>query len=164
MRKIEMNSFEKNRVERSKTITLSRPLDQVFPLFQPEGEKSWTSSWNPQYVWPEDGVAQEGLVFTHDNGKGGNSIWTMTRFDEQNHSVEYTVVAPDSHVSQIRICCSQDLASVTSATISYTVTPISETGLGVLKQFDPAAYEQRIDGWQAAIHHFFDTGEASEVH
>ena len=159
-----MNEFEKSRVERSKTITLSRPLEHVFPMFQPEGEKSWTTSWDPQYVWPQDGQPQEGLVFTHDNGHGGESIWTMTRFDLENHRIEYTVVAPGSHVSQIRICCRQTQPEETTATISYTVTPISERGLSVLENFAPEDYEQRISAWQIAIDHYFATGLASDVH
>lgn len=159
-----MNNFAKNRVERTKTIVLSRPMEDVFPMFQPEGEKSWTANWNPQYIWPRDGLPHEGLVFTHDNGHGGESIWTMTRFDQDNYRIEYTVVAPDSHVSQIRIRCEQTQPRETSATISYTVTPISEAGLSVLESFAPQDYEHRISTWKKAIDHFFATGQPSDVH
>jgi hypothetical protein len=153
-----------SQVQRSKTITLSRPLKQVFPMFQPEGEKSWTANWDPQYVWPSDGQPREGLVFTHDNGKGGQSIWTMTRFDEQDHHIEYTVVAPGSHVTQIRIRCEQARPDQTEASVCYTVTPISEEGLAVLEQFAPGDYDKRISVWQLPMEHFFATGEASDVH
>ena len=159
-----MNTIEKKRVERSKTITLSKPLKQVFPMFQPEGEKSWTASWDPQYVWPRDGQPQEGLVFTHFNDQGTESVWTMTRFDEQDHRIEYTVVAPGSHVTQIRIRCRLSQPGETSATISYTVTPIGERGMSVIEQYDPEEFEHRISAWQLAIEHFFETGQASDVH
>ena len=159
-----MPNYKNKHVECSKTIKLSHPVARVFPMFQPEGEKSWTAGWNPQYVWPRDGLPREGLVFTHDNGKGGESIWTMTRFDPQDHRIEYTVVSPESHVTRIQIRCNETLPGATSTTISYAVTPISERGLSVLKQFAPRDYEDRINAWQMAIDHFFDTGEASEVH
>lgn len=159
-----MSELKINRVKRTKTIYLSRPLELVFPMFQPEGEKSWTASWNPRYVWPHDGQPREGLVFTHDSGEGTESIWTMTRFDPYSHRIEYTVVAPDSHVTQIRIRCKELQSARTSATICYTVTAISEQGLEVLDKFTPAEYEHRIHTWQLAIDHFFDTGHASEVH
>ena len=159
-----MNNFKKSRVERSKTIVLSAPMEQVFPMFQPEGEKSWTDSWDPQYIWPVDGRPQEGLVFTHRNDKGGESVWTMTRFDAQDHHVEYTVVAPGSHVTQIRIRCQQNRAAQTRALISYTVTPISEQGLEILERFSPEDYDHRINAWQKAIEHYINTGEASAVH
>jgi hypothetical protein len=66
-----------SQVQRSKTITLSRPLKQVFPMFQPEGEKSWTANWDPQYVWPGDGQPRQGLVALMNRTTISNTPWLL---------------------------------------------------------------------------------------
>lgn len=44
-----------NRIERRHSITVARPIDQVFPLFTPKGETLWVQGWNPDFIHPESG-------------------------------------------------------------------------------------------------------------
>ena len=48
-----MTTFRAKRVGYSHTIQLNETPDNVFPLFTPEGEKSWAAGWDFIPVFPD---------------------------------------------------------------------------------------------------------------
>ena len=57
------SDFEPLRSVRTATIALHASMSVVFPLFEPEGERRWEPSWNPEWIFPQTGATMQGMVF-----------------------------------------------------------------------------------------------------
>jgi len=148
------------RVTRSHTLHFASPVEQVFPLFTPIKEKLWTHDWDPTLVYSESETAEEkGAVFTSQHDDGRSSIWTISQYDVAEHRVEYVMVLPGSHVSQIAICCAYS-AGQTDVDVTYMVTGLGAAGDAYVQAFSEADFSHhRMAWWQQAIDHYLQTGE-----
>src|SRR5512135_1664224 len=43
-------------VTRTGHLTFDAPVEKVFPLFTPLGERNWAPGWNPEILYPADGT------------------------------------------------------------------------------------------------------------
>ena len=165
----------------SQVIHLAAPPGRVFPLFEPLGEKAWAADWDPQMLYPADGAAEAGAVFTTGHAPAGESIWTMTVYDPATFHLAYLRVTPGAQVAFIEIQCADADNGTTRATVSYTLTGLSAAGnepvlvsqvepkagnhhpsLGRQHLLDTDAQKSRAIGWdtkalghplQNALHH-----------
>lgn len=150
------------RVTREHTIVLDARLETVFPLFEPEGEKSWAAGWDPQWVAPAGGDAEAGAVFLvgHPH-RQQPSVWVVSHHEPSHGRIGYVVFFPDNRVTRIEI----ELAArgeATAATVRYTHTPLTDAGRAFAASLDEAHYREYIGGWEVAINHFLATGEMHE--
>jgi hypothetical protein len=137
------------------TIRLAGPIEMVFPLFTPEGEKGWAEGWNPQYVYPPDGTTQQGLVFR--TSHSGPLIWIVSKFDSQQHEISYVILGKDT-VRQLVIKC-VDEGTRTSADLAHTYTSLSEEGNEIVEHHTPEGIGDEIKGWESEINYFLKTGK-----
>jgi hypothetical protein len=143
-------SFVAERAVRSHSFVAALPERRAFGLFEPEGERAWAEGWNPSYVHPTDGRAEQGMVFTTRHG-GEETIWMMTRHEPAAGIVEYARVTPGSRAASVLVqCAALDLAR-TRVTVIYTFTGLSDAGNAVVRSMDEARYREYIDSWAAAI-------------
>lgn len=75
-----MSAFVAERAVRTRSFEVALPLERAFPLFEPEGERTWAEGWARLYLHPADGRATCGMVFTTGHG-GEETIWTMVRHE-----------------------------------------------------------------------------------
>lgn len=64
-------TFIANHIERTHTIELPRPREEIFPLFSPLGEKQWVPAWDPTFHHPRSGDLVEGAVYLAEFTEGG---------------------------------------------------------------------------------------------
>ena len=151
---------------RTATIVLNGDIAKVFPLFGPIEEKKWARGWDPQIV--AGGASLQDTVFTYAHD-GLTATWIVTEWNESEHRVTYAVFVPNERAMTIRIVCTPERApgqappqappqTKTRATVTYTFTPLSETGKASQKQFEEESFTHRILHWQKAIDHYFETG------
>lgn len=150
-------SFVAKSVTHTATIRLQGPLDRVFPLFGPIGEKEWAPGWNPQIVYPIGPEVAEGMVFTVDDGAHGAAFWTITRYDPAAQRIAYVNVIPGFLVNRIEIAC-RAAGGQTDVTITYQHTALSDGGNEFVTHADDAMFEKRMAHWQHAINHLLTTG------
>lgn len=131
------------------SIVLHASVDKVFPLFEPEGERRWEPSWNPEWVFPLTGETRLGMVFQTAHSQP--AIWTVIRYEPSNGSITYWRVAPDSHTAQIAINCHHSDLHATEATITYTFTGLSEAGNEYIAHYTEAWFTEWIQSWATAI-------------
>ncbi|HEY7358321.1 MAG TPA: hypothetical protein VH590_17695 [Ktedonobacterales bacterium] len=156
-------SFPAQRVALSQTIHLSAPSGQVFPLFEPIGEQAWAEGWEPHMLFPADGVAEAGAVFTTGHPPEGESIWTLTAYDPARLHLAYLRVTPGLHVAYIEIQCGDAQDGTTRATVTYTLTSLSAAGNDRLAHFS-ARYQEEMAAWERAINFYLAHGHALPHH
>jgi hypothetical protein len=147
------------RITREHTITLNGPLEKVFPLFEPEGEKKWAAGWDPCWVAPTTGAAEAGAVFLigHPNQRHP-AIWVVSHHDSAAGRVGYIVFFPENRVTQIEVELSAQGES-TAATIRYTHVPLTDEGRAFVAALDEAHYRDFIGHWEVAINRYLTTDE-----
>ena len=156
-------SFLAERVIVSQALHLAAPPSRVFPLFEPIGEKAWAEGWEPQMLFPADGMPQQGAVFTTSRPPAGESIWTMVAYDRASLHLAYLRVTPDALVAFIDIQCVDMRDDTTRATVTYTLTGLSDAGNEQLAHLK-AHHQQDIAGWEHAINFYLAHGHTLRHH
>jgi hypothetical protein len=126
--------------------------DTALPFFSPEGEREWTSGWDPKPVFPEkiafdcDTVFREGAP---------EAIWTIVDVDSKSHRAEYVRFAA-SHSAHIVVKI-ESIGSIRShVTVSYTVTAFGEDPDTLLATYSEPAYAAKMQDWKRRISAILD--------
>lgn len=145
------NEQASNHVERTATIKLRGAPDAVFPLFGPDREREWAAQWEPEAIYPERVVAEEGAVFR--TRHGGEAIWVVNRYNERKRVVEYTNFRHENRVTCIRISVSgdPDNADWSVASVTYSLTALSENGAQIVAHMSESHYEVMMEEWEREI-------------
>src|SRR5262249_38893154 len=86
-------------------FTAEAPLADVFPLFDPIGEKEWAGdAWAPVNVHGMERPIRAGAVFTT-NSHGHASWWTVTDFEPAQGRVRYTRFRPEHQIGTVEVRC-----------------------------------------------------------
>ena len=123
-------------------------VSRVFPMFEPVGEKQWAQGWDPQPIYPATMEAAEGTVFQTVGQKGGESIWTITKF-ERDKAIEYTVVTPGHDVTQVSVTC-DGAGDQTHVTVIYRITGLTEKGNEFGAEHS-RAFSEVMDHWKTHV-------------
>jgi len=131
-------------------IRLLAPLDIVFELFSPLGEKLWVPGWAPELLHPPGTSWAAGLIFrTRD--ETGDAIWVVTRLDRAAHEVEYHRVEPARYVARVAVRCAALAPEATEATIEYEFVGLSNQGNAEIAAMTQETYAQKMARWTVWI-------------
>ena len=101
-----MSDFKAEHVTRTGSISLNGSIEEVFPLFGPVREGEWAHGWTITVLHAEtDLVEEKGAVFTTHLHGDLPTVWVITRYDPDDHRIEYTRLTPDSRAAMVKICC-----------------------------------------------------------
>jgi hypothetical protein len=143
--------FQAKGATRHGLLTFDAAVSVVFPLFTPLGERHWAKGWDPQILFPRDRDVAEGMVFqTRDHG---NLLltWTLTRYDEPNHTVAYNVVAPDLMVRRIEVRCRPAGPARTEVAVTDSYVGLSEHGNAFIDHLTEPEYAKKMAYWKERI-------------
>ena len=101
------------RVRRTYTQALNAAPKAVFPLLCPVREVEWVKGWDPWLVIAESGLVEDGCVFVMPD-QPADSVWVVTRWDSEEHEVEFVKVTPGLAVGRIHISMEIESASAPS--------------------------------------------------
>jgi len=152
-----LTEFKAVRIRKSATISLNGTLEEVFPLFGPVREKDWTPGWDPKILFSENALVEEHMIFQTTAHLGEKYLWIVSRFEPDEHLVEYTVSAT-GRVWFIRVACTAAGAK-TYATISYTYTGLTEEGSRRNSEALAKMYAHDLEDWEEAINYYLNTGK-----
>ena len=145
-------------IEHRKTIEFAVPIEELFPLFSPEGEKLWVPDWDYRNVTDENDLAED-YVFvtvTHDHGTT-EAIWIVKRYDRAACLVEFYKIEPDDKIGVIRVQCRELAAGKTEVEVRYKYIALSVTGEAFISGFSKAAYEGFIGQWRTLLLEYFES-------
>jgi len=145
-----MSEIYPQQVARSGEFDLACGADEAFPLFSPEGERSWVSGWNPQPMFPSSITFSRDTVFRQGEGDE-EAIWTIVDVDPESHRVEYVRVAPASHTAHIVVNVAPISQVKSHVTVTYAVTAFGSTSSSLIAAFSESAYADKLQDWQRRI-------------
>jgi hypothetical protein len=151
------------RVTHEYTQTNDASPETVFPLLCPVREADWVPGWQYTMIYSKSGVAEAGCVFTTPNDDGTQITWLVTDYDPVRFCIAFAWVNPGKVAAQIEISLKKNSQGTTTAVIRYTYTGLSPAGNRELERYDQKWFEQKMQGWEAAINHYLRTGKAIGV-
>ncbi|MFZ0941880.1 MAG: hypothetical protein WAN63_20785, partial [Candidatus Sulfotelmatobacter sp.] len=144
-------------ISRTGSFELPCAADAAFPLFSPEGERSWAKGWTPKPVFPERIEFARDTVFR--GGKAGEAaVWTIIDADWKAFRAEYVRVSPDSHAAHIVVKIESLPPGRSKVVVSYTVTAFGEHPASLLAAFSEEAYSSKMRDWQRQIACIWSSG------
>ena len=146
-------------VTRSGEFELACSADDAFPLFSPEGERSWVNGWNPHPIFSDTIAFSRDTVFRQGEGDE-EAIWIIVDVDRQGHRAEYVRVAPTSHTAHIVVKVEPITSGTSRVAVTYTVTVFGEKTFSLLDAFSESAYAEKMRSWQRQISAFLESSVA----
>jgi hypothetical protein len=151
--------FQGKRIAHEYTQTNDATPERIFPLLCPVREAEWVPGWSYSLIYSRSGVAEQGCVFTTPNVDGSETTWMVTDYNPAKTSIAFSWVHPGVMAAEIRIVLAAEPASKTSARICYSYTGLSLEGNHEIESYDRQWFEQKMQGWEAAINHYLLTGK-----
>lgn len=146
-----------NSVKHSAGFVIDRPVEQVFPLFTPEGEKLWAPGWDYEDVMGTAELSEDYVFLTkgHDHASS-EAIWLVKRWEPQAYHVQYYKVEPGDKVGIVTVRCTGQDTDETHVQVTYEYVALSEKGHGFIESFNDEAYEAFIAEWEELIINYFE--------
>ena len=132
------------------TIRVSGPIDEIFPLFSPVGEREWVPGWQPELLHPPGVAWEEGMVFRTQE-ELGPAVWMMTRLDHDTHRAEYVRVEPERYVARVGVHCVPADTQHVDVAVSYTFIGLSARGNNDIDAMNQEEYVAKLRLWQSRI-------------
>lgn len=127
-------------------FTVQAPIEVVFPLFSPLGERDWVPGWNPTLVHPPGVSWDQGQIF-QTPGEHGDVTWIITALDRGAHRVEYHRVEAGRHVTRVRVACTGVDDRRTEVVTTYLFVGLSAAGNDEVRAMTAEAYDQKMTRW-----------------
>jgi hypothetical protein len=131
-------------------FSVAGPVDSVFELFSPLGEKAWVPGWDPELIHHPGVSWERGLVF-RTREERGEAIWIVTALDRRRHEVEYHRVEPGRYVARVSVACSARGGGETDVRVSYAFVGLSPAGNEDIAGMSRESYEEKMRWWQGWI-------------
>ena len=151
--------FKSERISQCASIDLQAPIEKVFPLFGPILEKVWAEGWDPEIIYSTSELVEEHMIFRTKSPHASEGLytWVITKFDSDQHLIEYSV-STMNRIWFITVQC-EALDSKTKATICYTYTGLTPEGNSMNKQALKKMYAHELKDWQEAINYYLEHGK-----
>ncbi len=133
------------------------PIDEVFPLFSPEGEKHWVPGWDYENVMGTTDLCEDYVFKTTSHNHGAaDAVWIVKRHEPDDGLVEFIKVEPEQKVGIVKVCCTALAPQRTQVEVTYTYTALSPAGERFVAGFDRAAYTAFIGEWEMLLSSYFE--------
>jgi len=131
-------------------FAIGAPVDVVFELFSPLGERLWVPSWDPELLHPPGVQWERGLIF-RTREERGEAVWMVTGLDRDRHEVEYHRVEAGRYVARVKVRCRPNGVRQTEVEVTYTFVGLSEAGNEEIASMSRTAYEEKLERWREWI-------------
>ena len=144
-------------IRHSRSFEIDRPIEMVFPMFTPEGEKLWVPGWDYENVMESNKLAEDYVFLTksHDHARK-DAIWIVKRYDPQLHIVQFYKVEPEEKIDIVTVKCTEAEPDRTRVTVIYKYMALSSTGERFVSEFSESAYERYISEWHELLSGYFE--------
>ena len=121
------------------------PIEDLFPLFSPEGEKHWVPGWDYENVMGTTELSEDYIFLTktHDHGTT-DAIWIVKKFDPKSHFVQYYKIEPEDKIGVVTVKCTELDVERTKVQVTYKYTALSAVGEKFVSEFSDNVYEDFI--------------------
>jgi len=146
-------------IKQSAGFDISQPVEQVFPLFSPEGEKRWVPNWDYKNIMGTTQLSEDYVFLTgsHDHASAG-AIWLVKRYVPQEWLVQFYRVEPEDKVGVVTVQCSRISDRKTRVEVTYQYIPLSEKGRKFIDGFTIEFFKKFIGEWRDLLLRYFESG------
>ena len=144
-------------VMHTRSFELDAPVDEVFPLFSPEGEKLWAPGWEYRNIEGTTELAEDYVFLTagHDH-RTADAIWVVKAYDPGSHLVQFYKIEPGHKIGVVTVKCSAQTASRTTVQVTYKYKALSAAGEAFVEDFSESRYAAFIDEWRSLLSDYFE--------
>lgn len=144
------------------TIVLQGPIDEVFPLFSPLGERHWVEGWDPEILAPAGTDWAQGMIFrTFSDTR--EDVWVVAELDRGAHRVVYYRTEPGVLVARIEVRCRALDDGQTEAATAYSYVGLSDAGNAHIAEWTDTAYAGKMQRWTQWINGYLATVQRPTV-
>jgi hypothetical protein len=145
-----MSDFRARSVEFTGHFVAPGPIDTVFGLFSPLGERLWVPGWNPELLHPSGVSWVRGQIFRTQED-AGEAVWVVTTLAHDAHEVEYHRVEPSRYVARVRVTCAPTADDRTEVSTSYGFIGLTAEGNDAIGAMTDASYAEKMKRWEGWI-------------
>jgi hypothetical protein len=143
-------------ISHTKIFEIAISIEDLFPLFGPEGEKYWVPGWDYENVMGTTELSEDYVFLTKThNHRTADAIWIVKKYDPKSHFVQFYKIEPEDKIGVVTVKCSELEAERTKVKVTYKYIPLSPTGENFVSEFNESVYEKFIDEWQTLLSNYF---------
>jgi hypothetical protein len=155
---METSNFISEKISRTATIVINEDVNEVFPLFGAFEERKWAPHWEPILIYPNKEIIEEGTTFKvklRGHGSESESLWIVTKYNTQDHIIQY-LVSTSNRYWTITVKCSSNSEneSKTNASVTYTYIGLNEKGNGLNQVAVDRMFKNDLKDWEHAINEY----------
>ena len=152
------NAFKAKRVTRSYIQTINAEPFMVHALICPVKEAEWLDGWDYDLIFSQSGFAEAGCVFISRSKGERDTIWMITRRDDQNYETEFTRITPQSRIGCLTVRIEDGGNHTSRMHIAYTFTALTEKGNRFIENFTEENFVKDMKFWEATLNQYLKTG------
>ena len=160
MKSANSTEFKAKRTIRSYIQTINAEPATVHSLICPVREAEWLDGWDYDLIFSNSGLAEPGCVFTTSSAGEKDTIWLITRRDDQHCETEFARITPESRAAHLTISIQDGGKHTSRVHITYTITALTEAGNTFIENFTRENFENDMKFWEATMNHYLETGKA----
>ena len=147
-------------ISHTRAFEMNRPVETLFPLFSPEGEKCWVPGWDYENVMGTTELFEDYVFLTknHDHGTA-DAIWIVKKYDPKSHFVQFYKIEPEDKIGVVTVNCTELAPERTKIEVTYKYTGLSAAAEKFFSEFSARAYEEFIGQWQTLLSNYFQSLE-----
>jgi hypothetical protein len=145
-----------NAVKHTAEFQISQPVDKLFPLFSPEGEKLWVPGWDYEDIMGTPDLSEDYVFLTknHDHAST-EAIWLVKRYEPESYLVQFYKVEPEDKVGIVTVQCFRKTEELTQVQVSYEYIGLTEKGRNFVESFTDDDYAQFIAEWKELLVNYY---------
>ena len=147
-----------NKIKHTAGFEISQPVDELFPLFSPEGERFWVPSWDYENIMGTTDLYEDYIFLTknHDH-VSTDTIWLVKRYEPESYLVQFYKVEPENKIGIVTVQCFKKAEELTYVQVSYEYIGLTEQGRNFIKSFTHDLYEKFISEWEHSILKYYES-------
>lgn len=147
-----------NSVKHSEKFSIDQPIELLFPLFSPEGEKLWVPGWDFENIMGSNDLHEDYIFLTknHDHPKT-ETIWLLKRFEPELHFIQLYKIDPEEKVGIVTVECTRINDNLVEVEVTYEYKGLSDKGNAFIDDFTSAHYKKYIGKWKNLLDSYFQS-------
>ena len=143
-------------VRHSAAFTINQPIERVFPLHSPEGEKLWVPGWDYVNIMGSTELHEDYIFLTKNHHHAGtDAIWMVKRYEPENYFVQFCRVEPEDKVGFVSVRCTPLEGQLTEVEVTYQYTALGDRAMDFIEGFNASSYGEFIAEWKQQLESYF---------
>jgi hypothetical protein len=128
-------------------FSVHAPIETVFELFSPLGERMWVPEWDPELLHPPGVSWVQGQIF-RTREEQGDAIWIVTGLSREAYQVEYHRVEPHRYIARVCVTCTPAGNGHTEVATLYAYVGLSREGNDEIARMTSDTYSEKMARWK----------------